>query len=262
MDKLEHLSVIKVSGDDAGEFLQGQMTQDIRALEDGKIHMTSFCNVQGRVIASAFIQCENDHYDLILSSELADDLKNHLQRYILRSKVTIEKSEEMVFGIFKKDNVSDQQFFKPLSNDLERMLILANQAPENIDNFITSEEWIQCDINKMIPIITKESSVKFIPQMLNLDILDAVSFSKGCYTGQEVIARVQHRGKAKQRLYRIEAQTDKLFTPKDEIEQMGNKVGNVVISSLSENICDGLGVIKISAAGENLSIKGAELKIK
>ena len=66
MKHLEHLSILSISGDDASELLQGQMTQNVRVVEDEKIHMTSFCNVQGRVIASAFIQGKNDHYDLSL----------------------------------------------------------------------------------------------------------------------------------------------------------------------------------------------------
>ena len=191
MKHLEHLRILTISGEDAGELLQGQMTQDIRKLKDDKIHMTSFCNVQGRVIASAFVQCEGDRYDLILSSELVEDLCNHLQRYILRSKVEIQQSEKLAYAIFSKDIASDQELFKTLSNNPERMLALANSVPENIENFIASEEWIEHDIKGMIPIIHKESSEKFIPQMLNLDILNAVSFSKGCYTGQEVVARVQ-----------------------------------------------------------------------
>ena len=183
MKHLEHLRILTISGEDAGELLQGQMTQDVRKLEDDKIHMTSFCNVQGRVIASAFIQCKDDHYDLILSSELVEDLFNHLQRYILRSKVEIQQSEKLVYAIFSKDIVNDQELFKMVANDPKRMLALADKVPESIENFITSEEWIEHDIKEMIPIINKESSEKFIPQMLNLDILNAVSFSKGCYTG-------------------------------------------------------------------------------
>ena len=90
MKTLEHLSVLKISGDDATEFLQGQMTQDTGELNDDQIHLTSFCNPQGRIIATSLIQYRNEAYYLILSSDLIDDLKSHLQRYILRSKVTVE----------------------------------------------------------------------------------------------------------------------------------------------------------------------------
>ena len=235
MKDLEHLRVLTISGEDAGELLQGQMTQDIRKLEDEKIHITSFCNVQGRVIASAFIQGRNDQYDLILSSEIIDDLENHLKRYVLRSKVVIEQSIEKTFGSYKSDVNEDSKEYGSLKNDPERVLILSTQAPKSIDNFITSEEWIRCDIENKIAIIDKESSEKFIPQMLNLDILDAVSFSKGCYTGQEVVARVQHRGKVKKRMYKINIKETDSVDPHTQIMYQKKTVGNIVLSKKNAN---------------------------
>ena len=264
MEKLEHLSVLIISGDDASEFLQGQMTQSTDILDDQQIHLTSFCNPQGRVIATALIQLWNEAYYLIVSSDLIDDLSNHLSRYILRSKVIISKNEINVFGIHKKDASdivnTDNQSLRSLANDNERFVLLSNEYKGK--DTISKEDWILEDIKNGIPIINKINSLEYIPQMINLDHLEGISFSKGCYTGQEVIARVQHRGKVKQRLYRIEAKTDKVFTPKDEIEQMGKKVGNVLISSLNNNNCDALAVINVLKKYENLTINGVELRIE
>ena len=261
MKHLEHLRIITISGEDAGELLQGQMTQDIRKLEDKKIHMTSFCNVQGRVIASAFIQSEGDHYGLILSSELIVDLCNHLQRYILRSKVEIQQSERLVYAIFSKDIANNKDSFKTLSNNTERMLALRNKVPESIENFITSEKWIEHDIKEMIPIINKESSEKFIPQMLNLDILNAVSFSKGCYTGQEVVARVQHRGKIKQRMFKIKTDSQNLISAGSEIHHGSKKVGTVVISKSIDNSIICLAVINSADSKSQLNIGDTEINL-
>ena len=261
MKDLEHLRVLTISGEDAGELLQGQMTQDIRKLEDEKIHITSFCNVQGRVIASAFIQGRNDQYDLILSSEIIDDLENHLQRYVLRSKVVIEQSIEKTFGSYKSDVNEDSKEYGSLKNDPERVLILSTQAPKSIDNFISTEEWIRCDIENKIAIIDKESSEKFIPQMLNLDILDAVSFSKGCYTGQEVVARVQHRGKIKQRMFKFKTENKDLITHGSEIHHESKKVGTVVISELIDNNSIGLAVINSADNESQLNIGDINIKL-
>ena len=261
MKDLEHLRVLTISGEDAGELLQGQMTQDIRKLEDEKIHITSFCNVQGRVIASAFIQGRNDQYDLILSSEIIDDLENHLKRYVLRSKVVIEQSIEKTFGSYKSDVNEDSKEYGSLKNDPERVLILSAQAPKSIDNFITSEEWIRCDIENKIAIIDKESSEKFIPQMLNLDILDAVSFSKGCYTGQEVVARVQHRGKIKQRMFKFKTENKDIITHGSEIHHESKKVGTVVISELIDNNSIGLAVINSADNESQLNIGDINIKL-
>ena len=261
MKDLEHLRILTISGEDAGELLQGQMTQDVRKLEDEKIHITSFCNVQGRVIASAFIQERNDQYDLILSSEIIDDLENHLQRYILRSKVLIEQSDEKTFGAYKSDIHDDSKECRSLKNDPKRVLTLSSQVPESIDNFITSEEWIRCDIENSIAIINKESTEKFIPQMLNLDILDAVSFSKGCYTGQEVVARVQHRGKIKQRMFKFKAENEDLISHGSEIHHESKKVGTVVISELIDNYSIGLAVINSADNESQLNIGDINIKL-
>ena len=261
MKDLEHLRILTISGEDAGELLQGQMTQDVRKLEDGKIHITSFCNVQGRVIASAFIQERNDQYDLILSSEIIDDLENHLQRYILRSKVLIEQSDEKTFGAYKSDIHDDSKECRSLKNDPKRVLTLSSQVPESIDNFITSEEWIRCDIENSIAIINKENTEKFIPQMLNLDILDAVSFSKGCYTGQEVVARVQHRGKIKQRMFKFKTENEDLISHGSEIHHESKKVGTVVISELIDNYTIGLAVINSADNESQLNIGDTNIKL-
>ena len=261
MKDLEHLRVLTISGEDAGELLQGQMTQDIRKLEDEKIHITSFCNVQGRVIASAFIQGRNDQYDLILSSEIIDDLENHIKRYVLRSKVVIEQSIEKTFGSYKSDVNEDSKENGSLKNDPERVLILSAQAPKSIDNFISTEEWIRCDIENKIAIIDKESSEKFIPQMLNLDILDAVSFSKGCYTGQEVVARVQHRGKIKQRMFKFKTENKDIITHGSEIHHESKKVGTVVISELIDNNSIGLAVINSADNESQLNIGDINIKL-
>lgn len=261
MKDLEHLRILTISGEDAGELLQGQMTQDIKKLEDEKIYITSFCNVQGRVIASSFIQERNDQYDLILSSEIIDDLENHLQRYILRSKVLIEQSDEKTFGAYKSDINENSKECRSLKNDPKRVLTLSSQVPESIDNFITSEEWIRCDIENSIAIINKESTEKFIPQMLNLDILDAVSFSKGCYTGQEVVARVQHRGKIKQRMFKFKTENEDLISHGSEIQHESKKVGTVVISELIDNYSIGLAVINSADNESQLNIGDINIKL-
>ena len=261
MKDLEHLRVLTISGEDAGELLQGQMTQDIRKLEDEKIHITSFCNVQGRVIASAFIQGRNDQYDLILSSEIIDDLENHIKRYVLRSKVVIEQSIEKTFGSYKSDVNEDSKEYGSLKNDPERVLILSTQAPKSIDNFISTEEWIRCDIENKIAIIDKESSEKFIPQMLNLDILDAVSFSKGCYTGQEVVARVQHRGKVKKRMYKINIKETDSVDPHTQIMAQKKSVGNIVLSKKIANDCICLAVINQVDSTSELTVNEKSIEL-
>ena len=269
MDKLEHLSVIKVSGEDASEFLQGQMTQSTETINNDLLHLTSFCNPQGRVLATALIQTWNEAYYLILSSDLTDDLITYLSRYILRSKVYLSKEEINIFGInVTKKNNSDQsliqsknQSLRPLANDDSRLILLSDLDEGKKFHTINKEDWIIQDINTGIPLISKINSLKYIPQMLNLDDLNAISFTKGCYTGQEVVARVQHRGKIKQRMYQLEIETDDFLSPQIEVRNIDKKVGSVVISARNNNICHALAVININDADKNLSINGCKVNL-
>jgi len=263
MKRLEHLSVLKISGDDAKEFLQGQMTQSTDELNDDQIHLTSFCNPHGRVIATALIQFWNEAYYLILGSDLLDDLTTCLSRYILRSKVILTKNEINIFGVFKKDTSkivdSDSDSLKSLSNDPERFILLSNEYQG--DDTIDMNNWILEDIKNGIPLINKINSLEYIPQMLNLDHLEGISFTKGCYTGQEVVARVQHRGKIKQRMYQLEIEADDFVSPQVEVKNIDKKVGSVVISSLKDSFCYGLAVINISDVDKNLSINGCKVNL-
>ena len=269
MDKLEHLSVIKVSGEDASEFLQGQMTQSTETINNDLLHLTSFCNPQGRVLVTALIQTWNEAYYLILSSDLIDDLITCLSRYILRSKVYLSKEEINIFGInVSKKNNSDQslmqsknQSLRPLANDDSRLILLSDLDEGKKSHTINKEDWIIQDINTGIPLISKINSLKYIPQMLNLDDLNAISFTKGCYTGQEVVARVQHRGKIKQRMYQLEIKTDDFLSPQVEVRNIDKKVGSVVISARNNNIYHALAVINIDDADKNLSINGCKVNL-
>ena len=269
MDKLEHLSVIKVSGEDADEFLQGQMTQSTEAINNDLLHLTSFCNPQGRVLATALIQSWNEAYYLILSSDLIDDLITCLNRYILRSKVYLTKEEINIFGInVSEKNNSDQSFIqsknqslRSLANDDSRLILLSYNDEEEQFQTISKEDWIIQDIKTGLPLINKINTIKYIPQMLNLDDLNAISFTKGCYTGQEVVARVQHRGKVKQRMYQLEIETDDFVSPQVEVRNIDKKVGSVVMSARSNNICHALAVISIDYADKNLSINGCKVNL-
>ena len=179
MAKLEHLSVIKVSGDDADEFLQGQMTQSTEVINEDLLHLTSFCNPQGRVVATALIQSWNEHYYLILSSDLIDDLIAWLSRYILRSKVIIGKEEINIYGIgdyeknnFDKSNIqSSNQSLKVLSIDKNRSIFLSRNDKEEQFQTISKEDWITQDIKSGLPLINKINTIKYIDMPLSVSEL-------------------------------------------------------------------------------------------
>ena len=205
-EKLEHLGIVEIKGGDSAEFLQGQMTQDIYSIEDSQASVTSILNPQGRIISTAFFFKWGESFILMVSNEVLDKLIAWLSRFILRSEVEITKSEDSVFGLNQENakklcnilNVetkdigfeSDELCLKTIEADDERAFLIGkseNLLDDLSISTLTTKDWKMSDINAGIPIIYGENVEKFIPQMVNLDLINGISFSKGCYTGQEIV---------------------------------------------------------------------------
>jgi len=163
---------IRVSGADAAAFLQGQLTQDVTRLPAAGRLLAAWCDPKGRVIAIVRLVALGDDIGMIVPQALAERLIERLKMYRLRSKVEFALEEPAVGAV------------APGEADLAG-LVNAGIAHIDVDN-----------------------SGEFTPHMLNLDRLGAISFSKGCYTGQEVVARTEHRGRSRRRLMRYEAAAD------------------------------------------------------
>ncbi|KAA0445923.1 MAG: folate-binding protein YgfZ [Candidatus Thioglobus sp.] len=171
---------LKVSGADAQSFLQGQLSNDIDKITDGKWQLNSYCQHQGRIIALLWVGKQGDDFLLDFPADLLAVVKNRLTMFALNSTVTFD--------------------------EIDAQADAADEAQ-----------------------VTLASSEKFIPQDLNLDIDEAgVSFTKGCYPGQEVVARVHYLGKPKKRLYQFEC--DFAVLPLDKITLEGDtkSVGSVL----------------------------------
>ena len=274
MNHLSHLSILSFSGSDVKDFLQGQMTQDINSISNQSYKMTSILNPKGRMIVSGLIKRSEDIFFLIISKDLSEDILNWLSRYILRSDVIITIEDFNIIGL---DNVnhkklinhqddSQQLNISPIDVDKDRYILIINNQVVTKDNSIQSikeNDWTLADIKSGLAIIDKNNSEKYIPQMINLDLLEGISFSKGCYTGQEVVARVQHRGKIKQRMFHIiiESNSNEIDA-RSEVMCEDKKVGSIVISKKSNNYFHALAVINTINSDEDLSINGYEVNLK
>ncbi len=188
--KSPNVLAISVSGPDANKFLQGQLTCDLASLEDGQYTLGAYCNIKGKV-ESLFYLIRNAYtYFLYLHPDLAENTLNELKKYAMFSKVTLALCEIA------------------LPADLAR----------------SEEQQVLAQIPQLYP----ETVGLFFPHDLNLQELDAVSFTKGCYRGQEIVARMQHRGNLKRRMYFFIASKCKI-NPGDEIVAADNiAVGKVV----------------------------------
>ncbi len=216
-------STILVSGPDAEAFLQGQLTADVRELVGPGPRRSAWCNPKGRVICIMMLAREADGFTLTLPAELAEHVVQRLTMFRFRSKVDFEIRE-------------------------------AN-ADELIDGGSSSslEEWRLGQLRAGVPEIYGAQSEQFTPHMLNLDLLDAVSLEKGCYTGQEIIARTYYRGATKRRLHRFESSEP--VSPGDKVSEGDRNVGEVV-NAIG---CDLLAVVPVDKADASLAIGSINL---
>jgi len=273
MNHLSHLSILSFSGSDVSDFLQGQMTQDINSISNQSYKMTSILNPKGRMIVSGLIKKSEDIFFLIISKDLSEDILNWLSRYILRSDVIITIEDFNIIGLnnvnhkklINHQDDSQQLNISPIDVDKDRYILIINNEVVIEDNSIQSineNDWILADIKRGLAIIDKNNSEKYIPQMINLDLLEGISFSKGCYTGQEVVARVQHRGKIKQRIFYITIESNSNeIDAQSEVMCDDKKVGSIVISKKSDNYFHALAVINATDSDKDLLIDVSEVNV-
>lgn len=216
-------STIEAAGPDAAEFLQGQLTADIRALAaDSAPGLAAWCNPKGRVIALFRLRLADGAYRLALPADLAAAVEKRLAMFRFRSKVEIA--------------VADAS-----ADDL------------GLATGTTLGDWQRAQFRAGIAEICTPQSEQFTPHMLNLDLLDAVSFDKGCYTGQEIVARTHYRGTTKRRMLRFGCDGD--AAPGDKVLLEERAVGDVVNVSDSEL----LAVVPLDAAATGLTVNGSTL---
>jgi folate-binding protein YgfZ len=202
---LKQLALIKVSGSDAQTFLQNQFSNDLTKLEDQKIQLNAYCQHQGKIIALCWVMRHKGNYLLSFPQNLAEKVIARLRMFVIMSDVVIEDVSEQYhqIGIINESHSSAYSF----NNDLS--IYLGKSSVSNEDIIDNNDEWVKACIDFQIPQVTLETSEKLVPQMLNLDINEVgVNFSKGCYPGQEVVARLHYLGKAKRRLFAFKSDSE------------------------------------------------------
>jgi folate-binding protein YgfZ len=194
------LGVLGVSGPDAARFLQGQLSAEIENLAPGSSTLAGLHNPQGRTVALlALARVRDDELLAALPAELMAAVTQRLRKYVLRAKVRIEdlSSTLKVLGAAAGPAVAAAQIGWG-----DRRLLLAPTGRPDTDASLSHDEWQLADVRQGLPQVYAATSEAFVAQMLNLDLLGAIAFDKGCYTGQEVIARAHYRGRVKRRLQR------------------------------------------------------------
>ena len=234
---ITHLAILKIDGNDAAKLLQGQVTCNINDITETQSSPGALCTPKGRAITTFLLTKTNDAFLMVLPRELLETVKKRLQMYILRSAVTLTDCSEQLclIGLLQANNPDNKLFSTSQQDSLS---ITIDNAPNRqliiteVDQAITlwsdrvthqgfipapSEQWRYLDILAGLPWLTSETSEEFIPQMLNLDQLGGISYNKGCYTGQEIVARTHYLGKAKRALCLAECDTNLIPLPNSAI---------------------------------------------
>ena len=213
---LPSLALIEASGADAPEFLHGQFTNDVLGLEDGKATLSAWCNPKGRVIATFLLCRSGNRYWLALPQALKAAFLRRLKLYVLRASVNIAVADEglalagMIGAPAGQSRAAGVFPVVPPAAGLNNDLAIVIAAPETLQELRTGLEgneqaWDAANVRRGIPWLEEQTRERFLPQELNLEALGALSYDKGCYPGQEIIARLRYRGEVKRLLRRATA---------------------------------------------------------
>jgi len=266
---LSHLGIIKISGSETQSFLQSQFSNDVNLVTETQAQLNSYCSPKGRVIAFfSLFQIQNDYY-LQLPKALLDSILKRLTMFKMRADVELtdvsdtlccfglsgSSAESIIQNKFNtipsehcssetQDNITVIKLPNTTNNN-SRFLVfsncdtLASYWASNKDNLVAvgRDPWSLLDVQSGIPTIESETVDAFVPQMLNLQLINAVNFKKGCYPGQEIVARTQYLGKLKKRMYLLKSGNNQILVPGTDLttenatdEQSKGKIVNCQLS--------------------------------
>lgn len=258
-------SILEISGADALVFLQGQMTNDMNKA-GSEIIFSGMCNPKGRLFAFVRIAKFNNVFYIISPKQITESIQKKLSMYVLRSQVKICLMDSIqIFGV-----INQAEYIKSIANNnLIKLITFPNQIDRNIffceDMDLTelqlpcetsddSSTWTAYDISSGIPEIYPETQEKFLPHTCNLDIINAINFQKGCYTGQEIVARTQYLGKPKHRSFFGKVKATNTLIPGQTITHDDSNVGTLVSYSMINDEALVLFEKIMSSPDDNLSL--------
>jgi folate-binding protein YgfZ len=234
---LDDLAVLDVRGADTIGFLQGQLSNDMQLLAGRGSLLAALNSAQGRVIAVLrLLHVAPDQVLVVLPAELSETVRQLLSKYVLRAKVSIAAVDAAwrVYGVTGPDAAAAAvtRLYMTMDAGGWRQLIVAPRSEPLPEAERTSREsWRLSDIEAGVPELFAATSGSFVAQMLNLDLLDAISLTKGCYTGQEVIARAHYRGQVKRRMQRFHTDSARRLNPGERVQLRDGRVAQIVVAA-------------------------------
>jgi hypothetical protein len=237
---LDDLTALAVRGPDAAAFLQGQLSQDIDLLAERGALFAGLHNAQGRCLALLrLFHLGSDQILVVLPSEIADGVRALLARYVLRSRVRIEdaRSSWRIYGVSGPDAEAAAETRVHLQLDqagMRQLIVAPPGEPLPQGHVGPRAAWRVEDIEAGLPEVLQATAGEFVAQMLNLDAIGGISFDKGCYTGQEIIARAHYRGQVKRRMQLFHTDHIGTLAPGQRVTLGDGRRAQVVMAELIE----------------------------
>ena len=220
---LTHLGVIRVAGEDAVKFLQGQLTQDVALMSLSEAHLAAFCNAKGRMQAS-FVVFKRSPQEILMvcSRDILEQTRKRLAMFVMRAKAVVSDAtaDFLLYGVTgnaiesianaphttwsKHDlGTANLVFLYPGAAQSRAIWCAPAGTPPPEGTALADGVWAWLEVQSGIAMLTQPIFEAFVPQMLNYESVGGVSFKKGCYPGQEIVARSQFRGTLKRRAYLV-----------------------------------------------------------
>ena len=274
--RLTKEGVLRVAGADARPFLHGQLTNDIQSLGSDHVRRAGWCSAKGRLLATLLVLRDAEDFLLLLPRELVAGIVKRLRMFVLRSKVTIDDESERwahygLMGDGADDVLAANKLEVPdavlhavahaeriwlmrLEGGRVRVLVANESASMPIDRLdlqaVDEACWTLADIRAGVPQVVAATQELFVPQMVNFDAVAGLDFKKGCYPGQEVVARAQYRGQVKRQMRRARIADGTMPAAGDDLycdDPPGQVCGTVVASAPADGASELLAVVPIAS---------------
>jgi len=241
-------SLLHFSGPDAPAFLHGQLTCDVLALNSGVSTYGGYCTPKGRLLATFLLWRNAADYYMLLPAAIAEAIRKRLTMYILRAKVKAEDitATHACVGIAGADSaqqiaalggtvpaplhaVTANEDVTVIALPVQRYLAILPR--ERAAAVADTDAWTALDIAAGIPVITPPTQEEFVAQMVNLDLIGGLSYTKGCYPGQEIVARTHYLGRLKQRMFRARLDGPAAAGEKLYCDALGDQASGMIIAA-------------------------------
>ena len=256
---LGHLGVLQFGGEDAETFLQGQLSCDVAAVGLRSSTYGAYCSPKGRMLANFLLWREEAGFNMALSRDLAPSIQKHISKFVLRAKVKVSDASDTIVLVGAAGPKAGQAL-REVFPDLPKEPNQASRRPDtgtvikikddryllaltpssavalrqrlaNVLVPVGAHAWRWLDIRNGVPLVTAATQDQLVPQMANFELLGGVSFSKGCYTGQEVVARMQHLGKLRRRMFLANVAAEAKAGDSLYSEDLGDQASGIVVNA-------------------------------